>query len=56
MNSTPQLNPDGLSVRGCSIIYAPAGQAGEYSALATNPYRGCGNGCAYIATCPGSLE
>lgn len=43
----PQLNPDGLSVKGCSIIYAPSGQAGEYSALATNPYRGCGHKCAY---------
>lgn len=28
------FNPDGISVKGCSIIYAPAGQAGEYSALA----------------------
>ncbi len=45
--STPQLNPDGVSVKGCSIIYAPAGQAGEYSALATNPYRGCGTKCKY---------
>ncbi len=43
----PQLNPDGVSVKGCSIIYAPAGQAGEYSPLATNPYRGCGHKCAY---------
>lgn len=42
-----ELNPDGVSVKGCSIIYAPAGQAGEYSPLATNPYRGCGHGCAY---------
>ncbi|CDX26942.1 Radical SAM domain-containing protein [Mesorhizobium plurifarium] len=41
------LNPDGVSVKGCSIIYAPAGQAGEYAPLATNPYRGCGHGCAY---------
>jgi DNA repair photolyase len=44
---TPTLNDDGISVRGCSIIYAPKGQAGEYSPLATNPYRGCGHGCAY---------
>lgn len=43
----PQLNADGVSVKGCSIIYAPSGQAGEYSALATNPYRGCGHKCAY---------
>jgi DNA repair photolyase len=35
------------AVPGCRIIYAPAGQAGEYSPLATNPYRGCGHGCAY---------
>jgi DNA repair photolyase len=36
-----------VSVKGCTIIYAPAGQAGEYLALATNPYRGCGNRCIY---------
>jgi DNA repair photolyase len=43
----PTLNPDGVSIKGCSYIYAPAGQAGEYSPLAANPYRGCGHGCAY---------
>jgi DNA repair photolyase len=43
----PQINPDGVSIKGCSIIYAPAGQAGEYAPLATNPYRGCGHGCSY---------
>lgn len=43
----PRLNPDGVSVKGCAIIYAPRGQAGEYSPLSTNPYRGCGHGCAY---------
>jgi DNA repair photolyase len=42
-----ELNPDGVSVKGCNIIYAPKGQAGEYSPLATNPYRGCGHKCAY---------
>lgn len=42
-----ELNPDGVSVKGCSIIYAPQGQAGEYAPLATNPYRGCGHKCAY---------
>lgn len=47
MINEPQLNADGRSVKGCSIIYAPAGQAGEYSPLATNPYRGCANGCIY---------
>jgi DNA repair photolyase len=41
------INPDGYSIKGCSIIYPPAGQAGEYARLATNPYRGCGNGCVY---------
>jgi DNA repair photolyase len=40
-------NPDGISLKGCSIIYAPAGQAGEYAPLACNPYRGCGHACAY---------
>jgi DNA repair photolyase len=50
MNSTirlPTLNPDGTSVKGCNCIYAPRGQAGEYAPLASNPYRGCGHGCAY---------
>ncbi|HEV8466077.1 MAG TPA: radical SAM protein [Pseudolabrys sp.] len=47
MNPRVTLNPDGVSVAGCSIIYAPRGQAGEYSPLASNPYRGCGHGCAY---------
>lgn len=41
------INPDGVSVKGCNIIYAPAGQAGEYAPLATNPYRGCGHSCRY---------
>lgn len=44
---TYTLNEDGWSVAGCSIIYAPRGQAGEYAKLATNPYRGCGHKCAY---------
>jgi DNA repair photolyase len=47
MKSTPQLDPDGVSVKGCTIIYAPTGQAGEYAAMATNPYRGCGHKCGY---------
>jgi DNA repair photolyase len=42
-----QLNPDGISVKGCSHIYAPVGQAGEYAPLACNPYRGCGHQCVY---------
>lgn len=33
--------------KGCTVIYAPAGQAGEYAPLATNPYRGCGHSCTY---------
>ncbi len=40
-------NDDGRSVKGCNIIYAPKGQAGEYAPLAANPYRGCGHKCAY---------
>lgn len=40
-------NADGRSVKGCNMIYAPAGQAGEYAPLAANPYRGCGHKCAY---------
>lgn len=44
---TYTINPDGWSVAGCSIVYAPRGQAGEYAKLATNPYRGCGHQCAY---------
>jgi hypothetical protein len=32
---------------GCDVIYSPAGQAGEYSPVALNIYRGCGHGCKY---------
>lgn len=39
--------PDQPIVPGADVIYAPAGQAGEYAPLATNPYRGCGHACAY---------
>lgn len=46
-NSKITVNPDGVSIKGCTYIYAPAGQAGEYAPLAANPYRGCGHGCAY---------
>jgi hypothetical protein len=42
-----RLNKDGISVKGCSYIYAPSGQAAEYAVLATNPYRGCGHKCSY---------
>lgn len=43
----PTLNPDGISVKGCTYIYAPKGEALEYSALSANPCRGCGHKCAY---------
>lgn len=43
----PTINEDGISVKGCSYIYAPRGQALEYAPLAANPYRGCGHKCAY---------
>jgi len=51
----PEINPDGVSVKGCSMIYAPSGQASEYSPLAANPYRGCGHACAYCYV-PGVLK
>lgn len=35
------------AISGCSYIYAPKGQALEYSELASNPYSGCGHKCAY---------
>lgn len=41
------LKGEGVALKNCDYIYAPAGQAGEYAPLATNPYRGCGHGCAY---------
>lgn len=47
MTAAPTLNPDGVSVKGCSYIYAPRGQAGEYAPLAANPYKGCGHQCTY---------
>jgi DNA repair photolyase len=49
------INPDGVSIRGATYIYAPAGQAGEYAPLACNPYKGCGHGCAYCYV-PGVLK
>ena len=47
--------PVSAALPGCSYIYAPRGQAGEYSPLAANPYRGCGHGCAYCYV-PGVLR
>lgn len=43
----PSVQSAAVAIKGCSYIYAPAGQAGEYAPLAANPYRGCGNGCVY---------
>ena len=54
VNFNPRLNPDGVSVEGCKLIYAPSGQAGEYARLATNMYRGCGHKCRYCYV-PGVL-
>lgn len=34
-------------VRGQDVIYRPAGNAGEYAPLATNPWTGCGHKCLY---------
>lgn len=34
-----EIMPHAAAVKGCSHIYAPAGQAGEYAPLAANPYR-----------------
>jgi hypothetical protein len=55
MTKTPTINPDGVSIKGCDFIYAPELQAGEYSPLAGNPYRGCGHGCSYCYV-PGVLR
>jgi len=38
---------ESIGIPGCTYIYAPAGQAGEYGQLAANPYRGCGHKCSY---------
>lgn len=48
MNAKPdKYTPDQPVVPGADVIYRPAGEAGEYAPLATNPYRGCGHKCAY---------
>jgi hypothetical protein len=49
--AVPVVNPDG-AVRGCTLIYAPAGQAREYAPLALNPYIGCGHCCSYPCYVP----
>jgi DNA repair photolyase len=43
----PRPLSDDDVIRRCKIVYVPKGQAGEYAAFATNPYRGCGHACAY---------
>lgn len=48
---SPGINPNG-SVKGCTTIYAPPGEAGEYAALACNPYKGCGHCCSYPCYVP----
>lgn len=47
MTELIQITTESIAIKGCSYIYAPAGQAGEYAPLAANPYRGCGHGCKY---------
>jgi len=47
----PVVNADG-SVKGCTLIYAPEGQAGEFAPLALNPYKGCGHSCGYPCYVP----
>ena len=42
-----EMNPDGVSIKGCKYIYAPGSLAFEYSALACSPYSGCGFCCFY---------
>lgn len=44
---TEKHTPDQPIVKGADVIYRPAGEAGEYAPLATNPWRGCGHGCKY---------
>ena len=38
---------DQPKVPGADVIYRPAGNAGEYAPLATNPWKGCGHECLY---------
>jgi hypothetical protein len=44
---TDKHTPDQPKVPGADVIYRPAGEAGEYAPLATNPYKGCGHQCLY---------
>lgn len=43
----PKYFDDQPIIKGADVIYRPAGNAGEYAPLATNPWKGCGHGCAY---------
>lgn len=47
MIGADKYTPDQPKVPGADVIYRPAGEAGEYAALATNPYKGCGHKCVY---------
>lgn len=38
---------ESAGLKGCDVIYAPKGQAGEYAPLACNPFDGCGHKCRY---------
>ena len=51
VDAKPVINPDG-SIKGCVLIYAPSGQAGEFAPLALNPYKGCGHSCSYPCYVP----
>lgn len=42
-----KYSPDQPIIKGADVIYRPAGNAGEYAPLATNPWKGCGHGCKY---------
>lgn len=42
-----KYSPDQPIIKGRDVIYRPAGNAGEYAPLATNPWKGCGHGCVY---------
>jgi DNA repair photolyase len=47
MTELVTIDTSSAAIKGCSYIYAPSGQAGEYAPLAANPYRGCGHKCSY---------
>lgn len=47
MADESKYTPDQPKVPGADVIYRPAGEAGEYAPLATNPYTGCGHKCVY---------